>query len=152
MTTAITLADLAATSLSAVRILEQHGLDYCCGGKLPLEEACLAKGVKPQTIVREIEGANVADPAGSDWQTAPLDELVKHIVGTSVTALLRGLNQAGEISDLHQSVRVTTCGLPFSKDQTATHSIVRCFTSEPLTATAREDSFNLKWRLGGPWE
>ena len=40
MATTMTLADLAATSLSAVRILEQHGLDYCCGGKQLLEEAC----------------------------------------------------------------------------------------------------------------
>ena len=82
MTTTMTLADLAATSLSAIRILEQHGLDYCCGGKQPFEEACLAKGVKPQTIIREIEEAKVASVAGRDWQTAPLDELVKHIVGT----------------------------------------------------------------------
>ena len=82
MTTTMTLADLAATSLSAIRILEQHGLDYCCGGKQPFEEACLAKGVKPQTIIREIEEATVASVAGRDWQTAPLDELVKHIVGT----------------------------------------------------------------------
>jgi regulator of cell morphogenesis and NO signaling len=82
MTTSVTLADLAATSLSAVGILEQHGLDYCCGGKQPFEEACLAKGIKPQNILREIEDAKAAKAAGRDWQTAPLDELVKHIVGT----------------------------------------------------------------------
>jgi regulator of cell morphogenesis and NO signaling len=82
MTTSVTLADLAATSLSAVGILEQHGLDYCCGGKQPFEEACLEKGIKPQTILREIEDAKAAKAAGRDWQTAPLDELVKHIVGT----------------------------------------------------------------------
>src|SRR5271166_3840145 len=29
---------------------------------------------------------------------------------------------------------------------------VRRFASEPLTATAREDPFDLKWRPGGPWE
>lgn len=82
MATTMTLADLAATSLSAIRILEQHGLDYCCGGKQPFDEACLANGVKPDTILREIEEAKVASVAGRDWQTAPLDELVKHIVGT----------------------------------------------------------------------
>ena len=82
MTTTMTLADLAATSLSAIRILEQHGLDYCCGGKEPFEQACLAKGVKPVSIMREIEEARVASVAERDWQTAPLDELVKHIVGT----------------------------------------------------------------------
>ena len=48
MTTTMTLADLAATSLSAIRILEHHGLDYCCGGKQPFDDACLAKGVKPE--------------------------------------------------------------------------------------------------------
>ncbi len=82
MTTTMTLADLAATSISAIRILEQHGLDYCCGGKQALDQACIAKGVKPETILREIEEAKVAGVAGRDWQAAPLDELVKHIVGT----------------------------------------------------------------------
>jgi regulator of cell morphogenesis and NO signaling len=82
MTTTITLADLAATSLSAVRILEQHGLDYCCGGKQPFEEACHTKGLKPESIMREIDESNVATVASRDWLTAPLDELVKHIVTT----------------------------------------------------------------------
>ncbi|MDR3698475.1 MAG: iron-sulfur cluster repair di-iron protein [Candidatus Sulfopaludibacter sp.] len=82
MTTTMTLADLAATSLSATGILEQHGLDYCCGGKQPLEQACLARGIKPGTILREIEEAKVASAAARDWRTAPLDELVKHIVAT----------------------------------------------------------------------
>ena len=45
MTTTMTLADLAATSLSAIRILEQHGLDYCCGGQKSLAEACGAAGL-----------------------------------------------------------------------------------------------------------
>jgi regulator of cell morphogenesis and NO signaling len=82
MTTTVTLADLAATSLSAVGVLENHGLDYCCGGKEPFEQACLAKGVKPENIMREIAEAQVAAAAGRDWQSAPLDELVKHIVET----------------------------------------------------------------------
>ena len=80
MTTTTTLAELAAGSLSAVRILENHGLDYCCGGKQPLDEACLAKGFKPESIMREIEESAVATAAGRDWQNAPLDELVRHIV------------------------------------------------------------------------
>lgn len=82
MTTTMTLADLAANSLNAVRILEQHGLDYCCGGKQPFEEACLAKGLKPESIMREIEESKIATAAGRDWLTAPLDELVKHILAT----------------------------------------------------------------------
>ena len=82
MTTTVKLADLAATSLNAVRILEQHGLDYCCGGKQALEEACTAKGLAPDQILREIDQAAGATAADRDWQTAPLHELVSHIVET----------------------------------------------------------------------
>ncbi|HVN03811.1 MAG TPA: iron-sulfur cluster repair di-iron protein [Bryobacteraceae bacterium] len=82
MTATVTLADLAANSLSTVRILERHGLDYCCGGKQPLDQACLAKGLKPEDVMREIEEAAATSAADRDWQTAPLDELVKHIVET----------------------------------------------------------------------
>jgi regulator of cell morphogenesis and NO signaling len=82
MTNTMTLADLAATSLDAVRVLEQNGLDYCCGGKASFEQACFAKGLKPESIMREIAEAKVASVAGKGWQTAPLDELVKHIVET----------------------------------------------------------------------
>src|SRR5438309_1238572 len=82
MTNTMTLADLAATSLDAVGVLEQHGLDYCCGGKAPFEEACLAKRVNPETIMQEIAAAKLASVAGKGWQTAPLQELVKHIIET----------------------------------------------------------------------
>ena len=104
MTTTMTLADLAATSLSAVRILEQHGLDYCCGGKQPLEQACFAKNLTPQAIMREIEEAKVASAAGRDWQTAPLDELVKHIVGTHHEYLQLDLPVLGHRMDKVASV------------------------------------------------
>ena len=82
MTTTTTLADLAATSLNAVRILERHGLDYCCGGKQPFDQACIAKGLKAESIMQEIETAQISGAPERDWQTAPLGELVKHIVGT----------------------------------------------------------------------
>jgi regulator of cell morphogenesis and NO signaling len=82
MTTTVTLADLAATSPSAIRILEQYGLDYCCGGKQAIEDACLSKGLAPEQILQEIDAAAVTAAVDRDWQTAPLDELVSHIVET----------------------------------------------------------------------
>jgi iron-sulfur cluster repair protein YtfE (RIC family) len=45
MTAPVTLADLAATSSIAIRMLEQYGLDYCCGRKQAFEAACLSKGL-----------------------------------------------------------------------------------------------------------
>ena len=82
MTATTTLADLAATSLQAVRVLEQHGLDYCCGGKQSFEQACRTRGLEPDSILREIGEATTASASGRDWQNAPLEELAKHIVAT----------------------------------------------------------------------
>jgi regulator of cell morphogenesis and NO signaling len=82
MTATMTLADLAATSLNAIRILEQHGLDYCCGGKQALGQACLTKGLEPEAILKKIDEANAVSAIERDWRTAPLDELVKHIIET----------------------------------------------------------------------
>jgi len=82
ITNATTLADLAATSPNALRILENHGLDYCCGGKQPFEDACLARGIAPESVMREIEEAAAANPVDRDWQNAPLDELAQHILST----------------------------------------------------------------------
>jgi regulator of cell morphogenesis and NO signaling len=82
MTITKTLADVAAISLDAVRSLERHGLDYCCGGKQPFDEACLAKGLSPESVIQEIERAQRAGAPERNWQTAPLGELAKHIVAT----------------------------------------------------------------------
>jgi regulator of cell morphogenesis and NO signaling len=82
MTTTTTLADLAATSLTAVRILEHHGLDYCCGGKQPLDEACVAKGLAPEAIMNELAAAQASRDTERDWLTAPLGELAEHIIAT----------------------------------------------------------------------
>src|ERR1051325_5649215 len=82
MTANMTLAELAATSLNAIRILERHGLDYCCGGKQPFDQACLTKGLEPEAILKKIDAANAVTAIERDWRTAPLDELVKHIIET----------------------------------------------------------------------
>lgn len=82
MTRTTTLADVAATSLSAVRTLERYGLDYCCGGKQPFEDACATKRLDPESVMQEIEQSQGSGASERDWQTAPLDEIVKHIVGT----------------------------------------------------------------------
>jgi regulator of cell morphogenesis and NO signaling len=100
----MTLADVAATSLSAVRTLEHHGLDYCCGGKQPFDEACRAKGLTPESVMQELEQAQAAGVSGKDWQAAPLGELVKHIVATHHEYLKLELPALGNRLDKVHSV------------------------------------------------
>ena len=82
MTTTMTLAELAAASAHAIRHLERHGLDYCCGGKQPFDEACRAKNLNPDSVLAEIENSTPAPAGETDWQAAPMRDLARHIIAT----------------------------------------------------------------------
>ncbi len=79
-TQTVTLAELAITRPGATRVFLAHGLDFCCGGRRPLTEACAEKGLDAETILRAIA---LADQDGGDltrWANRPLAELVTFIV------------------------------------------------------------------------
>jgi regulator of cell morphogenesis and NO signaling len=92
MTATTTVAEIAASSLAAVRVFEKFGIDYCCGGKRPLAEVCRGKGYDPSVPERELDTAlaGAAVPP-RDWNTASLGELIDHIVGTHHEYLRREL-------------------------------------------------------------
>jgi regulator of cell morphogenesis and NO signaling len=46
----------AALPLSA-RLLEQLGIDYCCGGRTALRDACTTKGLDPVDVIHRIQNA-----------------------------------------------------------------------------------------------
>lgn len=78
-----TVGELAAQSLAATRVLEDHYIDFCCGGAKPFSEACREKNLDPQTVMREIETATRAAQPGIDeenWNVAPLGRLIQHIL------------------------------------------------------------------------
>ncbi len=93
-----TVAEIAAGSLAAVRVFERFGIDYCCGGKRPLDEVCLEKGLDIPDVQRELDAATTAQSAGPgrDWTTEPLRELIAHIVASHHEYLKRELGPLGD--------------------------------------------------------
>ena len=78
-----TVGEIAAAYPAAVRVFQKHAIDFCCGGKLPLEEACRSRGLNTAAVLADLEAALA--PAGAkstDWQTAPLGALIDHILET----------------------------------------------------------------------
>jgi regulator of cell morphogenesis and NO signaling len=78
-----TVAEVALESPAATRVLEELGIDYCCGGNRTLEQACQAVNLNIDQVLESIEAATrSASDSGRDWPTAPLSELIAHIQST----------------------------------------------------------------------
>lgn len=87
-----TLADLAVNEPSAARVFYRHGLDFCCGGRRPLAEACKAKGLDADAILADIAAERqMAADTEPRWDRRPLPELVDHIVVRYHATLRRSL-------------------------------------------------------------
>jgi regulator of cell morphogenesis and NO signaling len=76
-----TVRQIAIENPAAVRVFESLGIDYCCGGRRPLEEACRLANVPLERAVALLAecGKQVA-PGDEDWNAAGLGALIEHIV------------------------------------------------------------------------
>ena len=75
-----TVAELVLEQPSRTRVFEHFGLDYCCGGKRSLADACARRGVELDEAVAALDAADGPGRESDDWTLAPLDRLVDHIV------------------------------------------------------------------------
>lgn len=83
MTTAIpdrTLADAVTADPAATRVFEAYGLDYCCGGRRSIEEACRTAGVDVDAVLAALEDLGPAPEV--DWAGMGPAELVDHLEAT----------------------------------------------------------------------
>jgi regulator of cell morphogenesis and NO signaling len=77
-----TVREISIENPGAVAVFESLGIDYCCGGGQPLEDACAARNVAAGEVIELLEAASrtaESRPAAS-WSEVPLTELVEHIV------------------------------------------------------------------------
>ena len=78
-----TVGQLVAEQPARSRVFEKAGIDYCCGGKKPLGQACAEKGIDTDALVREIEALDAAAPAPEvDWTQESLAKLCDHVQHT----------------------------------------------------------------------
>jgi regulator of cell morphogenesis and NO signaling len=79
-----TVRELTLEIPGATRVFEKAGIDYCCGGARPFQEACAAAGVSTDEVVRSLEQAGETSALAAEsieWQTQPLSKLTSYIVG-----------------------------------------------------------------------
>lgn len=90
--TASTVGQLVAENPSRARVFERVGIDYCCGGKTPLEAACREKGLDARTVAAMLDiSAEINTGRFADAQAMTLSQLADHIEATHHAYLRREL-------------------------------------------------------------
>lgn len=91
------IADIATQNPATIRIFQRFGIDFCCGGKRPLSEACADKHMTFAELRSALESAGAPDsstpPAG-----ASLTELIRFIVDKYHADLRQELPRLGQMA------------------------------------------------------
>src|SRR5690349_16018961 len=70
--------EIALSDPGARRILEDAGVDYCCGGGKSLHDACMRANVPAEAILEQLR-QNRKKTETDGWKYAPLADLTRHI-------------------------------------------------------------------------
>jgi regulator of cell morphogenesis and NO signaling len=94
-----TVREIALEQPSSIRVFEHYGIDYCCGGRKPLAEACTAGKLEVNAVLAALEAA-AKEPVSDaqDWSKASLTSLSGHIVSTHHAYVKRELPRLAELA------------------------------------------------------
>lgn len=97
-----TVREIALENPGSIRVFEKLGIDYCCGGRKPLAEACAAKNLAVEAVIAAVDrGAETETVAAEDWTTQSLAGLIRHILETHHTYIR---NETPRLAGLAQKV------------------------------------------------
>ncbi|RPI20767.1 MAG: iron-sulfur cluster repair di-iron protein [Acidobacteria bacterium] len=108
-----TVGEVAANLPGAVRLFERLQIDYCCGGRRPLEEVCREKNLGVDEVVAALQTISDVQPGNGserDWSQARLAELAEHIVSRHHSYVRREIPRInallGKICEVHGERRL----------------------------------------------
>ncbi|HAX48457.1 MAG TPA: iron-sulfur cluster repair di-iron protein [Ignavibacteria bacterium] len=74
------VGEVVAENFHAAKVFENHGLDFCCGGKRTIEDACKTKGVDINNLLAELEKLNAGNPPSTHFDKWEADFLTDYII------------------------------------------------------------------------
>jgi len=78
-----TVGEIVAADFRAATVFEQFGIDFCCGGRRSVAEACQSAAVDPQAVALALEALPPPDARDEGDVTCwPVERLIDHVVDT----------------------------------------------------------------------
>jgi regulator of cell morphogenesis and NO signaling len=94
-----TVREIALKQPTAIRVFERFGIDYCCGGRKPLAEACIAGNLEINSVIAALEEAERKPGAEVDnWAERTLESLSSHIVAKHHAYVKRELPRLAQLA------------------------------------------------------
>jgi regulator of cell morphogenesis and NO signaling len=75
-----TVGDVVARDLRAAAVFARHGIDFCCGGRRSIDDACRSQGVSADAIMSELSALGPGDGRADNVSDWPADRLIDHIL------------------------------------------------------------------------
>ena len=96
----LSVGQLVRQRPSRSRVFDRFGIDYCCGGKLPLPSACEAKQIKLTEVLQALQEEEQAECQDFvDADALSLSELCDHIQATHHAYLREELPRLNQMSE-----------------------------------------------------
>jgi len=124
-----TIGEIVAADFRTAKVFENHGIDFCCGGKIALATICTENGLDLATLISELEAVRI-EPVerGHNYAAWSLSFLADYIVNTHHVYLKENDQQiadyARKISVVHgahhpEVIRIATIFDKIAADMTA---------------------------------
>lgn len=78
----MTVGEIVSHDFRAAAVFEQYGIDFCCGGRRSVAEACRTAEVDPSAVEQALEALPPVDTSDDDVTQWSVERLVEHIVTT----------------------------------------------------------------------
>lgn len=94
------LGEIVRVRPSSAKVLARFGLDYCCGGRRSLRDACAERGLDAATVAVFLE--HKPEPVAlerTDWASEPVSALCAHIVDAHHARMRWELPRVSELAE-----------------------------------------------------
>ena len=99
MDTKMTLGEITAEDYRTAIVFKKHNMDFCCGGKKTLKEACEEQNLNPNQLIEEIKINSINSSPEQNYSDWRIDFLADYIVNTHHTYVHKNLGTINEFLD-----------------------------------------------------
>jgi len=83
-----TIGEVVAQNFHTARVFEDFGLDFCCGGKKTISDACRERGINPDALLNNLTVTGHAAGTAAHYDKWGLDFLADYIIANHHTYVL----------------------------------------------------------------